>query len=132
MFSDELVSDLHKEARGYRPSSDFYESWNASSNEEKQAIWDSLTDESNLEMERKRASEQSAAASFEGLIAVAQETLGISRFEVICHILNAEYDDSDLHYGGGYIAYRLGLPYSYEDELNRAAEHILQKGVSVL
>ena len=45
-FSEELLSDLHKDARGFRPRSEwFWNNWNTSNDDGKQAIWDNLVEE---------------------------------------------------------------------------------------
>ena len=41
-YSTELWSDLHKDARGYRPSAQDYYNWLNYSPDEKQVIWDGL------------------------------------------------------------------------------------------
>ena len=50
-FDDQTVSDLHKDARGFRPHAAFMEGWNSSDDENKQAIWDGLI----RELERHQA-----------------------------------------------------------------------------
>ena len=45
-FDDQTLSDLHKDARGYRPRDEyFWARWNESNDDGKQAIWDNLIDE---------------------------------------------------------------------------------------
>ena len=41
-FDEQTVSDLHKDARGFRPRAAFIEGWNQSDDENKQAIWNGL------------------------------------------------------------------------------------------
>ena len=41
-FDEQTVSDLHKDARGFRPHAAFIEGWNQSDDENKQAIWNGL------------------------------------------------------------------------------------------
>ena len=45
-FDEQILSDLHKDARGFRPRGEFFwASWNESDNDGKQAIWDNLISE---------------------------------------------------------------------------------------
>ena len=44
-FDENTISDLHKDARGCRPGEYWWNQWNASTDEEKQATWDSLIEE---------------------------------------------------------------------------------------
>lgn len=43
-FNEIEVSDLHKDAYGFRPSHDFWREWELSDNDGKQQIWDSMID----------------------------------------------------------------------------------------
>ncbi len=44
-YSDELVSDLHKDAWGSRPSQIFWLNWEKADQDTKQTIWDNLIDD---------------------------------------------------------------------------------------
>lgn len=55
-YSDDIVSDLHKDARGFRPDEYFWEEWTQSPPESKQAIWDKLI----AEMNERTAQEETA------------------------------------------------------------------------
>ncbi len=64
-FDEQTISDLHKDARGFRPHAAFIEGWNSSDDENKQAIWDGLLrelDQVQLEEDRR---EREALADFE-------------------------------------------------------------------
>ena len=64
-FDENIVSDLHKDARGFRPGELFWEQWVLSTDQRKQAIWDSLIKEMNESMDRERRMEQEAIKDFE-------------------------------------------------------------------
>jgi len=63
-FSDELISDLHKDARGFRPHEAFYEGWTQSDNDNKQAIWDGLCREMDRRQEEEARNEAYLLAKF--------------------------------------------------------------------
>ena len=44
-YSDDIISDLHKDARGFRPNEYFWEEWTQSPEDAKQRIWDKLVEE---------------------------------------------------------------------------------------
>lgn len=44
-YDEDTLSDLHKDARGFRPSWDFWKEWATSSEDQKQVIYDGLVDE---------------------------------------------------------------------------------------
>lgn len=112
-FDENIVSDLHKDARGYRPRELFWEEWNNSSDFDRQAIWDGLLEELRADMEGARAADAAALAAFQKRIA---DTIALgARDEVTAlkWIFEAEeFDDFDLRYGSDYVAYHFGLSYS--------------------
>ena len=64
-FDENTISDLHKDARGFRPGEYWWNQWNASTDEEKQTTWDSLIVELEEELERVRRWEEEAVKDFE-------------------------------------------------------------------
>lgn len=117
-FDERIVSDLHKDARGCRPSQFWWEIWNESTDDRKQTIWDSLIVELNDEIERERQAENAA------LIALHQRIQGTmligakDEVQALKWIMEAEqFDDYDLRYGPSYFCYHFGLNYSVANEL---------------
>jgi predicted Fe-S protein YdhL (DUF1289 family) len=41
-FADELFSDMHKDAFGFRPSADSSQNWKNMSDDDKQLVWDNM------------------------------------------------------------------------------------------
>lgn len=64
-FDESIVSDLHKDARGYRPCGDFWTMWKEALPAAKQMIWDNLLVELDAAIEREHNEEKAALASFE-------------------------------------------------------------------
>ena len=62
-YSTELVSDLHKDAYGYRPRDRFFADWAESTGAEKQEVWDIMTAtlEANAVLDREQELEATAA-----------------------------------------------------------------------
>ena len=63
-FDESIVSDLHKDARGYRPRGDFWSMWKEALPAAKQMIWDNLLDELDSAIEREREETQRALDEF--------------------------------------------------------------------
>ena len=111
-FDEQIVSDLHKDARGYRPTEYFWEEWNQTGDDTRQAMWDNLLEELAAETERQRDAYARAEIHFhqrvQGLmLAGAEDELTAIRW-----ILEAEqFTNSDLAYGSDYVAWHFGLPY---------------------
>ena len=112
-FDEKIVSDLHKDARGFRPSESWWEGWIFASDDRKQAIWDSLLRELSEAMDQARAEEAAALASFEKRI---NDTIALGARDVktaLKWIFEAEqFDDFDLRYGPNYVAYHFNLNYN--------------------
>ena len=64
-FDEQTISDLHKDARGFRPHAAFIEGWNSSDDENKQAIWDGLLRELAQTQAEEARIEAECLAAFE-------------------------------------------------------------------
>ena len=68
-FDTQTLSDLHKDARGFRPRGDsFWARWDESNDDGKQAIWDGLCDELTESVAADEAAAAEAVADFEYLV----------------------------------------------------------------
>ena len=67
-FDDQTVSDLHKDARGFRPHAAFMEGWKSSDDENKQAIWDGLLRELNQVQAEEARMERKALLDFHDML----------------------------------------------------------------
>ena len=124
-FDTSIVSDLHKDARGWRPSEYFWETWEVASDEEKQEIWDGLCNELNLEMERERKAEKQAVAEFEKQIARNLSYGAADRQQAIRWIVESlDPSEIDLRYGGSWVCWELGLPFSMKDEFKEVCKEL--------
>lgn len=63
-FDENIVSDLHKDAYGFRPSADFWSDWTNASSNTKQKVWDDLLVDLEHSIERDRAEASAAATEF--------------------------------------------------------------------
>jgi hypothetical protein len=109
-FDENIVSDLFKDAHGYRPSGSFWVTWEQASNLRKQIIWDDLIDELNLSVDRERRERERALDRFEGLVAKTIEHGAWGRETAIRWIV--ESLDMGKYATAQYACYHLGLSYS--------------------
>ena len=111
-FDEKIVSDLHKDARGFRPTEAFWNAWNFQNDEGKQTAWNVLLDELSETIDRERAEQAAALASFEKRI---NDTIALGARDVktaLKWIFEAEqFDDFDLRYGPDYVAFHFNLNY---------------------
>ena len=111
-FDEQIVSDLHKDARGYRPDEYFWEEWSQCGDDTRQSMWDNLLEELAAETARQRDAYARAEIHFHQrvqgmMLAGAKDELTAIRW-----ILEAEqFTNSDLAYGSDYVAWHFGLPY---------------------
>lgn len=111
-YDDSTVSDLHKDAYGWRPSESFWAEWNNSTPAEKEVIWNRLVEtlEESIDLERKM--EASALEAFENRVAESIAAGAKDRNQAIKWILQAEGLDDERD--PGYVCYQLGLSYEQE------------------
>ena len=114
-FDEQIVSDLHKDARGFRPSEYFWEEWSQCGDDTRQSMWDNLLEELAAETARQKDAYARAEIQFHQrvqgtMLAGAEDELTAIRW-----ILEAEQITKfDLAYGSDYVAWHFGLPYKGE------------------
>jgi len=111
-FDDNIISDLHKDARGFRPSEYFWEEWTQSPDDIKQKIWDYLCEELEQSMKQQEADEAAALAEFtERVIDTQLAGAGDMQTAIRWIIEGEDFSDIDYCYGADYCAYHFGLAY---------------------
>lgn len=127
-FDERTVSDLHKDARGFRPSAWWWDSWRIADMDAKQTIWDNLLNELEAEMARARSAEEAAASAFEVRLRDVID-LGAGNEETALRwILEGEaFDEIDLCYGGSYACFHFGLPYSMAPRFEKVMKELEEK-----
>ena len=113
-YSDELMSDLHKDAYGSRPGITYRLYWQTLTADEKQAEWETMIAEMQAKQEAQRRYEEESVAEYEMQILRNQVHGAPTREDAVRWILDSmelsPYDDA------GFVCYKLGLPYSMESE----------------
>ena len=108
-FDEDLVSDLHKDAYGFRPSQGFWEFWSTASDVEKQKEWDSLCDALDCTIEQERKEHAAAIKQFNQVLDTLYQHAA-KNFEDAIKYLHQAYDtDGD----DEYLEYMMGLPYKH-------------------
>lgn len=73
-FDEATVSDLHKEAYGFRPSATFWSIWNSSNDNYKQSEWDDLIRAMEESMEQEKEQQARALVNFRKLLKTTMAT----------------------------------------------------------
>jgi beta-lactamase class D len=109
-FDEDTISDLHKDAYGFRPGEYFWETWNDASDDQKQVIWDDLVDELQRGDANEILAEAIALAKFEAQIAKTMELGARDRETAIRWIVEGldlgQYADAE------YACWALNLNYN--------------------
>jgi hypothetical protein len=108
-FDNDTVSDLHKDAFGFRPSELFREEWIGANEAQKQEIWDSLERALEVSMEIERENEQRAIDRFEALVRVNIDAGAKDRETALRWIMDASRANGDWEF----LCWEYGLPYRY-------------------
>ncbi len=112
-FDENIVSDLHKDARGYRPDEYFWEEWSQCGDDTRQSMWDSLCRELEETMAEDRRREAAALEDFRAQIAANRKLGAETDRQAIKWIFHAEkMDRYDLAYGADYVAFHFGMSYN--------------------
>ena len=112
-FDESIVSDLHKDAWGFRPTSGWWDCWNFQDDEGKQAAWNTLLDDLEQSNTRERAEQDAAVKRFDDRIELLMNMGASNRETAIRWIIDSlELTESDKMYGSDYICFLMGLPYS--------------------
>lgn len=110
-FDEDIVSDLHKDAYGFRPGKDFWELWENSTDDEKQAEWDYLIESCDRAIQEEQEQEKEAIERFEALVQKTIDSMVVSRETAIRRIMDASSaartNDWD------FLCWEHGLPYGY-------------------
>lgn len=127
-YDERIVSDLHKEVYGFRPTSWWFQEWKAAGEDAKQAIWDGLCEAHEAEMAAERERHARVIKEFEDLVLRQQEVGAPDRQTAIRWIVDSlNLSQNDLLYGADYVCYCLGLPYSCSSMFIEAVELLRQK-----
>jgi hypothetical protein len=124
-FDENIVSDLHKDAYGFRPTADWWDCWNYQDDAGKQAAWNTLLDDLEQANDREAQEQIASINAFELEIATALDVGARSREDAVRWIVQGlDLDDVDLMYGGSAICYRKGLPYRMSAMFDNAINYL--------
>ncbi len=106
-YDVDSFSDLHKDARGFRPSEGFWQWVNNATPDELQEKWDSLTEELNQAIAEEKAMEERCLVLFKEDLArmSAANSISIPEAINIMHQINGTRGDNE------FLDYQYGIAY---------------------
>ncbi len=116
-FDASIISDLHKDATGFRPRADFWQVWEESNCVQKQKIWDELVAELDEAVAREKQEQAEAIQKFEEMIQTNISLGANSRQAAIRWIIQSLGEN--VGNDAGYACYILGIPYEMETEIRQ-------------
>jgi hypothetical protein len=127
-FDESIVSDLHKDAYGSRPTSGWWDCWNFQNDEGKQAAWNTLLDDLERSIETEKLADAAALATFTDLV---YETMNLGAGDVVTAIKwiiqGEKFTKFDLMYGADYFCFNFNLNYSVKNSfpIQEAIDEVL-------
>lgn len=97
-YDSNIVSDLHKEAYGFRPRQGFMESWNDMRPYEKQETWDSLIADMEASYDREEQLEAEALVDFKGQIKAVMTICNCDWKSAVTHLQDADGEKDIEHF----------------------------------
>ena len=94
-YCDNIISDLHKDARGYRPRRAFMEMWNESTPQTKQEVWDMLCEEMDLSQKEQKRAEIEALSELRINLREVMNTCHCNWKKALVYLADAEGEDID-------------------------------------
>jgi len=109
-FNADVLSDLHKDAYGFRPGEYFWADWDARDDDGKQRIWDNLLDDLDRALENEREYHQEAIANLEDRIQFMMNTVaGCQREDALRYLHDVYATNGSVEY----LEHCLGVPFGY-------------------
>ena len=115
-YSEEIISDLHKDARGFRPGEGFWEEWIHMDQDGKQQMWDYLVEEMTANVKAEQDAEREALDDFRNRLAQAMQAMGCDWKQAIRVMAEYAKEDVDCDQSFGYFLWDNGI--GYEDRMN--------------
>jgi len=132
-FDEQIISDLHKDARGFRPTQYWWDQWNLCTDAQKQTMWDALSEELSAELDRERVAKARAMLALTERLEKMYEIGAKSEVQALQWIMEAEeFSDFDLQYGADYFCYHFGLDYTEGKKAFRIQEAMNEMLVEVV
>ena len=108
-FDEDTVSDLHKDAYGFRPAQYWFSAWQQMSDDEKQAEWNSLLKALERAVEEDNVRERQAIALFEKNVTEAIALGAGDRATAIRWLMDGARANGDTEM----FEYERGIPFGY-------------------
>lgn len=116
-YSDDIISDLHKDARGFRPCEYFWEEWTQSPEDAKQHIWDKLVEEMEYNQKEEARIEADNLVKFRKLLRSVMDTASCNWKAALRYLVDAE--NLDINFELDYYLWDQGLGFQDRNKIGK-------------
>ena len=109
-FSNDIISDLHKDAYGFRPSQRFFDDWNSYTDAEKQEVWDLLVQQMEYNQKEEARIEADNLVKFRELIRSVMDTASCNWKTALRYLADSE--NLDVNFELDYFLWGHGLGFN--------------------
>ena len=116
-FDENIVSDLHKEAYGFRPREGLWNMWAAFNADQKQATWDSLIADLDDAIEQQEQQEAQALVNFRKLLKTTMATCNVDWKNALRILMEADTEFTKDSQEFDYFLWTYDLGYEKRKEI---------------
>lgn len=116
-FANDLISDLHKDAYGFRPSQRFFNDWNSYTDDEKQEVWDSLVATMEYNQKEEARHEAENLVKFRNLLRSVMNAASCNWKVAMNNLIYAE--NLDPNYELDYFLWNQGLGFNDRNKISK-------------
>jgi len=116
-FDENIVSDLHKEAYGFRPREGWWNMWAAFNADQKQATWDSLIADLDDAIEQQEQQEAQALVNFRKLLKTTMATCNVDWKNALRILMEADTEFTKDSQEFDYFLWTYDLGYEKRKEI---------------
>jgi hypothetical protein len=111
-YEDNIISDLHKDAYGFRPSQRFFDDWAEYTPAEKQETWDSLVATMEYNQKEEERIEAANLVEFRKQVAATMKFCDCNWKKAVEFLADAEGDDINCDQDFDYFLWKQGIGYN--------------------
>lgn len=116
-FDENIVSDLHKDAYGFRPSQGWWSMWAAFNPDQKQAMWDSLIDAMDAAIEMEKEQQAQALVEFRKTLKSTMSLCNVDWKNALRILMEADQIDMDNPQDFDYFLWQYDLSFEKRKEI---------------
>jgi len=116
-FDENIVSDLHKEAYGFRPREGWWNMWTAFNADQKQGTWDSLIADLDDAIEQQEQQEAQALVNFRKLLKTTMATCNVDWKNALRILMEADTEFTKDSQEFDYFLWTYDLGYEKRKEI---------------